>query len=174
MAGENIWVPHNEGRRMELSMDAGLIAVSVEVTEDELKVELLDGRTIIVPLAVVSTALHAKPARRGLEDRRRGIWYSLARHRRRSERGRALPRRSLLASFSNLISLHGLSISPCASVSACQDGRGPGQPRSPVGREDVRRNEIPDRTACYTGVDHCRSSSDLLQVRLRWSLMGCC
>ncbi len=43
-------------------MDAGLKAVVVEVTEDELKVELLDGRTIIVPLAWYPRLLHATPA----------------------------------------------------------------------------------------------------------------
>ena len=45
-------------------MDAGLKAVSVEVTDDELKVELLDGRTIIVPLAWYPRLLHATPAQR--------------------------------------------------------------------------------------------------------------
>jgi hypothetical protein len=64
MAGESTWVPRNELQRMELSMNAGLKAVSVEVTEDELKVELLDGRTIIVPLAWYPRLLHATPAQR--------------------------------------------------------------------------------------------------------------
>ena len=35
--------------------------VDVEVTEDDLKVELLDGRTITVPLAWYPRLLHATP-----------------------------------------------------------------------------------------------------------------
>jgi Protein of unknown function (DUF2442) len=45
-------------------MNAGQKAVSVEVSEDELTVELVDGRTIIVPLAWYPRLLHATPAQR--------------------------------------------------------------------------------------------------------------
>jgi hypothetical protein len=38
--------------------------VGVEVTEDELKVELLDGRTITIPLAWYPRLLHASPQQR--------------------------------------------------------------------------------------------------------------
>ncbi len=45
-------------------MNPGAKAVAVEVTEDELKVGLLDGRTSIVPLAWYPRLLHATPAQR--------------------------------------------------------------------------------------------------------------
>ena len=45
-------------------MNPGAKAVSVELTEDELKVGLLDGRTIIVPLAWYPRLLHAAPDQR--------------------------------------------------------------------------------------------------------------
>ena len=45
-------------------MSPGEKAVDVEVTEDELKVELLDGRTITVPLAWYPRLLHATPPQR--------------------------------------------------------------------------------------------------------------
>jgi hypothetical protein len=45
-------------------MNPGAKAVSVELTEDELKVGLLDGRTIIVPLAWYPRLLHATPEQR--------------------------------------------------------------------------------------------------------------
>jgi hypothetical protein len=45
-------------------MNPGAKAVSVELTEDELKVGLLDGRTIIVPLAWYPRLLHASPEQR--------------------------------------------------------------------------------------------------------------
>jgi hypothetical protein len=64
MVGGNIWVPYNEQQGLELSMNAGQKAVRVEVSEDELTVELLDGRSIIVPLAWYPRLLHATPAQR--------------------------------------------------------------------------------------------------------------
>jgi hypothetical protein len=42
-------------------MSPGEKIVSVEITEDELKVDLLDGRTVIVPLAWYPRLLHASP-----------------------------------------------------------------------------------------------------------------
>jgi len=45
-------------------MNPGEKAVNVEVSEDELKVELLDGRTITVPLAWYPRLLHATPPQR--------------------------------------------------------------------------------------------------------------
>lgn len=45
-------------------MNPGEKIVNAEVTEDELKVELLDGRTIIVPLAWYPRLLHASPEQR--------------------------------------------------------------------------------------------------------------
>ena len=45
-------------------MNPGQRIVNVEVSEDELKVELLDGRTIIVPLAWYPRLLHATPEQR--------------------------------------------------------------------------------------------------------------
>jgi Protein of unknown function (DUF2442) len=45
-------------------MNPGAKAVSVELTEDELKVGLLDGRTIIVPLAWYPRLLHATAEQR--------------------------------------------------------------------------------------------------------------
>jgi Protein of unknown function (DUF2442) len=45
-------------------MKPGEKVVGVEVTEDELKVELLDGRTITVPLAWYPRLLHAIPQQR--------------------------------------------------------------------------------------------------------------
>ena len=45
-------------------MSTGEKIVNVEVTEDELKVELLDGRTVSVPLAWYPRLLHAKPEQR--------------------------------------------------------------------------------------------------------------
>jgi Protein of unknown function (DUF2442) len=45
-------------------MSPGEKAVDVEVTEDELKVALLDGRTITVPLAWYPRLLHATPPQR--------------------------------------------------------------------------------------------------------------
>ena len=50
------------GRREVMS--PGEKVVSVEVTEDELKVELLDGRTISAPLAWYPRLLHATPEQR--------------------------------------------------------------------------------------------------------------
>ena len=46
-------------------MNPGERIVNAEVTEDELKVELLDGRTIIVPLAWYPRLLHASSEQRG-------------------------------------------------------------------------------------------------------------
>ena len=45
-------------------MNPGTKAVEVELTEDELKVGLLDGRTITVPLAWYPRLLHATPEQR--------------------------------------------------------------------------------------------------------------
>jgi hypothetical protein len=45
-------------------MNPGEKVVAVELTEDELKVGLLDGRTITVPLAWYSRLLHATPEQR--------------------------------------------------------------------------------------------------------------
>ncbi len=45
-------------------MSPGEKIVHVEVTEDELKVELLDGRTVTVPLAWYPRLLHATPSQR--------------------------------------------------------------------------------------------------------------
>lgn len=45
-------------------MSPGEKIVSAEVTDDELKVELLDGRTISVPLAWYPRLLHASPEQR--------------------------------------------------------------------------------------------------------------
>lgn len=42
-------------------MSPGEKIVNVEITEDELKVELLDGRTVTVPLAWYTRLLHASP-----------------------------------------------------------------------------------------------------------------
>ncbi|MGC8640855.1 MAG: DUF2442 domain-containing protein [Isosphaeraceae bacterium] len=45
-------------------MRPGEKIINVEVSEDELKVELLDGRTIIVPLTWYPRLLHATPEQR--------------------------------------------------------------------------------------------------------------
>jgi hypothetical protein len=45
-------------------MSPGEKIVNAEVTEDELRVELLDGRTITVPLAWYPRLLHATPEQR--------------------------------------------------------------------------------------------------------------
>ena len=45
-------------------MNPGEKIVNAEITEDELKVELLDGRSITVPLAWYPRLLHASPAQR--------------------------------------------------------------------------------------------------------------
>jgi hypothetical protein len=45
-------------------MSPGEKIVCAEVTDDELKVELLDGRTISVPLAWYPRLLHASPEQR--------------------------------------------------------------------------------------------------------------
>lgn len=45
-------------------MSPGEKIINVELTEDELKVELLDGRTISVPLAWYPRLLHATPEQR--------------------------------------------------------------------------------------------------------------
>jgi len=45
-------------------MSPGEKIVDAEVTEDELKVELLDGRTVTVPLAWYPRLLHATPEQR--------------------------------------------------------------------------------------------------------------
>ena len=45
-------------------MSPGEKIVTAVVTEDELKVELLDGRTVIVPLAWYPRLLHASPEQR--------------------------------------------------------------------------------------------------------------
>jgi len=45
-------------------MTPGQKIVDAEVTEDELRVELLDGRTITVPLAWYPRLLHATPEQR--------------------------------------------------------------------------------------------------------------
>ncbi len=45
-------------------MSPGEKVVDAEITEDELKVELLDGRTITVPLAWYPRLLHATPEER--------------------------------------------------------------------------------------------------------------
>jgi Protein of unknown function (DUF2442) len=45
-------------------MSPGEKIVNAEVTEDELKVELLDGRTVTVPLAWYPRLLHATPEQR--------------------------------------------------------------------------------------------------------------
>jgi hypothetical protein len=42
-------------------MSPGEKIVNVEITEDELKVDLLDGRTVTVPLAWYPRLLHASP-----------------------------------------------------------------------------------------------------------------
>jgi hypothetical protein len=45
-------------------MSPGEKIVNAELTEDELKVELLDGRTVTVPLAWYPRLLHATPEQR--------------------------------------------------------------------------------------------------------------
>ena len=45
-------------------MNTGEKIVNVEVSEDELKAELLDGRTITVPLVWYPRLLHAEPQQR--------------------------------------------------------------------------------------------------------------
>ena len=45
-------------------MHSGERIVNAEITEDELKVELLDGRTVTVPLAWYLRFLHASPQQR--------------------------------------------------------------------------------------------------------------
>ena len=45
-------------------MSPGEKIVNADVTEDELKVELLDGRTVTVPLAWYPRLLHATPEQR--------------------------------------------------------------------------------------------------------------
>ena len=45
-------------------MSPGEKIVNAEITEDELKVELLDGRTVTVPLAWYPRLLHATPDQR--------------------------------------------------------------------------------------------------------------
>ena len=45
-------------------MSPGEKIVKAEVTEDELKIELLDGRTVTVPLAWYPRLLHASPEQR--------------------------------------------------------------------------------------------------------------
>ena len=45
-------------------MSPGERIVHVEITEDELKVELLDGRTVTVPLVWYPRLLHASPEQR--------------------------------------------------------------------------------------------------------------
>ena len=45
-------------------MSPGEKIVNAEITEDEVKVELLDGRTVIVPLAWYPRLLHASPEQR--------------------------------------------------------------------------------------------------------------
>lgn len=45
-------------------MNPGEKVVNVEITEDDLKVELLDGRTVTVPLAWYPRLLHASPEQR--------------------------------------------------------------------------------------------------------------
>ncbi|WP_165252407.1 DUF2442 domain-containing protein [Paludisphaera soli] len=45
-------------------MSPGEKIVDVSVTEDELRVELLDGRTLTVPLAWYPRLLHARPEQR--------------------------------------------------------------------------------------------------------------
>ena len=45
-------------------MNPGEKAVEVEITDDELKVGLLDGRTITVPLVWYPRLLHATPEQR--------------------------------------------------------------------------------------------------------------
>lgn len=45
-------------------MNPGEKIVNAEVSEDELKVELLDGRTVTVPLAWYPRLLHASPEQR--------------------------------------------------------------------------------------------------------------
>ena len=52
----------------------------VHFTEDTLAVDLLDGRTIIVPLGLVSQTAGVFPGTAPeLEDQWRGLWHSLAR-----------------------------------------------------------------------------------------------
>lgn len=45
-------------------MNPGEKIVHVEMTEDDLKVEFLDGRTLLVPLAWYPRLLHATPEQR--------------------------------------------------------------------------------------------------------------
>lgn len=45
-------------------MSPGERIVNAEITEDELKVELLDGRTVTVPLTWYPRLLHANPEQR--------------------------------------------------------------------------------------------------------------
>ena len=45
-------------------MSPGEKIVNVEVSDDDLKVELLDGRTVTVPLAWYPRLLHANPGQR--------------------------------------------------------------------------------------------------------------
>jgi hypothetical protein len=47
-----------------MSMSPGERIVDVALTEDELRVELLDGRTLTVPLAWYPRLLHATPEQR--------------------------------------------------------------------------------------------------------------
>jgi hypothetical protein len=56
----------------------------VHLTEDRLAVDLIDGRTIVVPLTWYTRPLDASPHQlRNWTRRRRGLWYPLAGHRRR-------------------------------------------------------------------------------------------
>lgn len=50
--------------RNEATMSPGEKIVNAEITDDELKVELLDGRTITVPLTWYPRLLHATPEQR--------------------------------------------------------------------------------------------------------------
>jgi hypothetical protein len=56
------WREHLGGGRE--TMNPGEKIVNAEVTEDELKVELIDGRTVTVPLAWYPRLLHASPEQR--------------------------------------------------------------------------------------------------------------
>lgn len=57
-------------------------AVDVTVTEEELRVDLEDGRTLVVPLAWYPRLVHGSPA-----ERNHGVWWGGDTSARRARRG---------------------------------------------------------------------------------------
>jgi hypothetical protein len=80
-------------------MNPGAKAVSVELSEDELKFGLLDGRTIIVPLAWYPRLLHATP-----EQRTNNPACDASASRDRSDRQRQCASRAIIARVSRAAS----------------------------------------------------------------------